>query len=1117
MTKIINQTSKRQESGSVSLKGRICLTLIAMLMAIPVFAQNVDVSGTVIDANGEPLIGVTVMVDGSSNGTATDLDGNYSLKAVPSKGKLVFSYIGYTQQVIDVKGRKQINVTMTEDSQALDELVVVGYGTIKRSDLTGSVSTVDTQQINAKGSASVLESLQGSIPGVSITKSTGRTNGAIDIEVRGKSSINSKTTPLYVVDGVQTTDISFLNPQDIERVDVLKDASSTAIYGSRATAGVVMITTKSGANVSKGTKAKISYDGYYGISHATRMPQFMNGEEFYRYRVMKFTQPANNGAFDSPQPIYTMLPADLGLGQALIQKVGADWESPYLLKEMLANDATYYWPGLVTQDGHQQNHYVSVSGASEAVNYHFGLGYENVQGLYKGDSKTNYSFKGSVDAKINKVISAGFNFNLAQINNTYADSDGIGDAYRVNPFMIPYDEDGNTNHYPGDKTTLGTDVHQFSAFKNPLDLLKNSEERRKTYRLLGNVYVQFNIIEGLSFKTTISPTYTSYRNGKFTGFTNPATGLTWNDQNPEEEATATVENKTSYGWTWDNVLSYVRSFGDHSINAMALYSAEKNNSEIYNQTAVHPIESTKWWNLGSGVDGKFKDTSAFSENTMESVAIRANYSWKNRYMATATVRWDGSSRFAKGNKWGCFPSVALGWNIAEESFVQKWWLNNLKLRVSYGVTGNNSGVGDYATYVGVDASSRYPFGGIYEDGFYPSGIVDKDLRWEVSHEINVGLDFGFLNNRIVGSFEWYNKKSKDLLYPVRLPLEAGGGTMRTNIGSVRNTGVEFSVTTTNIDTRDWTWTTTLNLSHNENKVLQINGVSDRYIGNNASDCLFVGHPVNNVYSYAWDGIITDKNMTVPDTPIAIEKGLTPGSTMRECDYYFTCYGQSEGQPIIRDVNGDGQWGDEDRVIFNSNPKLTGSITSNLSYRLPKKGGSIDFGFSIYTKMGFKVASPFMGGDAFDLHDRGRGKVLVDYYIPAGMMLDADGVRPDGTFINPVYQTETHYGSWPVVNAGTNDGVGPAGSFFGLSTQTKFCARQVVDGSFWKVQHVSLGYEFSKQIIEKIGCSRLRLYCNISNPFVWSKYKGFDPEWATASAKNDGPSTITYEFGANITF
>lgn len=1114
MTKT-NLLSKREKAGAFTLPRKLFLALVALLMATPVFAQNVDVSGTVVDVNGDPLIGVTVMVNGTSNGAATDLDGQYTLKNVPSKGKLTFSYIGYAQQVVDVKGRTKIDICLLEDSQALDELVVVGYGTIKKQDLTGAVSVVNSSEITAKGSASVLESLQGTVPGVNITKATGRTNGAINMEIRGKSSINSDTTPLYVVDGVQTGDISFLNPQDIERVDVLKDASSTAIYGSRATAGVVMITTKSGANVSKNTKAKISYDGYYGISHATRMPDFMDGEQWYRYRFLKFTTPVQGATAWTPQTIIGITESSGGMGQALLQQTAGDLESPYVMKQLLENNATWYWPDLVTQDGHQQNHYVAVSGAGDKVNYHFGLGYNGVEGLYKGDTQATYSFKGSVDATISKVISAGFNFNLAQINNGYADGGAIGQAYRVNPYMQAYDEEGNVYHFPGNKTTLGTNDNQFSDFISPLDRMKNSAQRRKTYRLLGNIYLQLNLYKGLTFKTTISPTYSNYRNGQYVGFTNPDTGKTWVDN---DQRNATVTNKTSYGWTWDNVLSYLGTFGDHSINAMFLYSAEKGNTEEYKQVAQNPIESTLWWNMQSGTKGEATVESSYKESSMQSLAFRANYSWKGKYMITATARWDGSSKFAQGHKWGCFPSVALGWNIADEAFLQKTWLNNLKLRASYGVTGNNNGIGNYATIVGVNSSSFYPFGGNYIDGFYPSGIVDKDISWEKSHEYNIGLDYGFLNNRITGSIEWYTKTSKDLLYKVQLPLEAGGGSMTTNVGSVRNTGVEFAITTTNIDTANWTWTTTLNFAHNNNKVLQINGISDQIIGGNATSCLFVGHPVTNIYTYMWDGIVSDRNMTVPNHQIAIDKGFTPGQTVRECDYYNACYGQSEGQPIIRDVNGDGKWNDEDRVISNGNPKFTGALVSNLTYRLPKKGGAIDFGFSIYTKQGVKVASSFMSNDYYDWHDRGRGKMMMDNYIPAGTLLDADGIRADGTLINPVYQTYTHYGTWPLVNAGGNDGLGPAATYFGFNNNdNKFNARQVCDGSFWKVQHVSLGYEFNKAIIDKIGCSKLRLYCNISNPFVFSKYKGFDPEWAASNADNDGPSTITYEFGASIVF
>lgn len=1113
MTNFKEKTSKREKrSGLFSpLFRKTVLALIALFMAVPGFAQGITVSGTVSDNTGEPLIGVTVLVGGSTNGTATDIDGRYILKGVPAKGKLSFSYVGYTQQTIEVKGRTTIDVTMTEDAQSLEDLVVVGYGTVKKSDLTGSVSTVNTEKLNAKGAASVLENLQGSVPGVNITKSTGRTNGGIDIEIRGKSSINSDTKPLYVVDGVQTSDISFLNPQDIERLDVLKDASSTAIYGSRATAGVVMITTKGGLNVNKNVKATVSYDGYYGISHAARMPDFMDGAEWYRYRLLKFVEPTGGPTAWLPQTSYRILPTSMGLGQALIQQVGGDIESPYVLKEMLANGDTWDWPSLVTRDGHQQNHYVAVSGASETANYHFGIGYNDVKGMYEGDAQTTFSFKGSVDAHVNKVFSAGFNFNIAQINNSYADDDAISQAYRVNPFMQAYDEDGNIIHFPGNKNTLGSDTHQFSDFISPLHRMMNSKHKRKTYRLLGNIYVKFDIIKGLSFKSTFSPTYNAYRDGNYWGFTNPETGMTYVDN---DSRGATMLNKTGYGWTWDNVLSYVNTFGDHSINAMALFSSEKGNSEEQETTVANPMEGSDWWNLASGTKGETTAKSSFGEFRMQSWAVRVNYAWKSRYMLTGTIRWDGSSKFAGGHKWGSFPSVAAAWNIAEESFLQKQWLNNLKLRVSYGVTGNNSGVGNYATIVGISSSATYPFGGKYSDGFYPSGIVDKNLSWEKSHEVNVGVDFGFLNNRITGTIDWYNKKSTDLLYKVDLPLESGGGKMNTNVGSVRNTGIEIGLTTTNIDTPDWLWTTTLSFSTNKNKVLEINGVSDRIIGKNATECLFVGQPVNNVYAWSWDGIVTDKMMTVPDHQIAKDKGFTPGQQVRSCDYYNACYGLTEGQPIIRDVNGDGIWGDEDRVIFDGTPKWTGSLTSNLTYRLPKKGGSVDFSFSIYTKQKYKVASPFLGGDLLDYHDRGRGKINMDYYIPAGMLLDCDGIRADGTLINPIYQSTTHYGEYPVVNSGSGDGLGNALTPY---NDSKFGGRQVTDASFWKVQNISLGYNFSKELIKKIGCNNLRVYVNISNPFVWSKYKGFDPEWAGAAGKNDGPSVVTYQFGANITF
>ncbi|MCM1519452.1 MAG: TonB-dependent receptor [Lachnoclostridium sp.] len=1104
---------------------RTMMILAVLCMGLPVFAQNITVSGNVVDQTGEPVIGASVLLEGTSIGMATDFDGNFTLSNVPSNGKLQVSYIGYKTQTVAINGRTNIDVTLQEDSEVLDEVVVVGYGTVKKNDLTGSVSSVNTEQLNTKGAPSVLENLQGLTPGVSITKSSSRTNGGFDVEIRGKSSINSSTTPIYVVDGVMCSDIDFLNPQDIERIDVLKDASSTAIYGSRATAGVVMITTKGGLNVKKDNKASITYDGYYGFNKVARMPEFMDAQQYYNYRTLKFSSPevisAAPEAWVDGRGIYAFQRQAGGFGQAWIQKGQYDPTSEYVMKTMLANGESYDWPGMVTQNGHQQNHYLAVSGSSETANYHFGVGYNEEEGIYAGDKKEMYSFKGSVDARINKVISAGFNVNAAQIKNSYADDGGISNAYRVNTFMRPYDAEGNINRYPGSDAAYETDGNNFTKFNSPLLALQNSNQRRETWRFLGNVYLQLDIIKGLNIKTTFSPTYTQYRNGYFSGYVNPDTGMTYADADPETSQSQFEYNR-SFGWVWDNTINFNRTFGDHDISALGLVSMESTNSENSFIAATGVMENTDWWNIGnSGTvlqdpsDKNKRTRTSYGESRMQSYALRGNYTFKGRYMLTATIRWDGSSKFAHDYRWGSFPSVALAWRLSEEEFLRKEWLSNLKLRLSYGVTGNNKGIGNYATVVGVGGPIYYPFGGSYNEvGYYPSGIVDEMLSWEKSKEWNVGLDFGFLSNRIMGSVDWYTKKSTDLLYSVDLPLEAGGASMTTNVGSVRNTGVEVSLTTVNFTNRDWEWTTTFNFSHNDNEVLEINGVSDAiYKSNSSTGHLIVGQPYNMAWGYQSGGIVSDRYMTVPDHKVAIDNGFTPGDQVTEAEYYKTCYGVGEGQPIAVDINGDGQFNEDDRVIYNSNPKWIGSISSNLTYRLPKNGGMLDFNFSIYTKQGFKVASPFMLADYWDYHDRGRGKVAMDYYIPDGVLVDADGMDDRGAYINPVYQNGTHYGDYPYPNAGANDGLGSQKDTW----DGKYGWKQFVDGSYWKVKNISLGYTFHKNIIKKIGCQNLRVYFTVTNPFVWTKYKGFDPEWATASTKTDGPSIVSYQLGASIKF
>ena len=557
---------------------RVSMALLMTMVCFLAFAQK-TITGTVKDSQGEAIIGASILEKGTRNGVVTDFDGNFTIK-VSGDNPLVISYIGMKTQTVKVAGKTTINVVLEDDAQTLNDIVVVGYGTMKKSDLTGSVSSVGTEQLNAKGAPSVMANLQGSTPGVNITQSTGRTNGSFSIEIRGKSSINSSTTPLYVVDGVICDDIQFLNPQDIERIDVLKDASSTAIYGSRATAGVVMVTTKGGLNVKKDAKATISYDGYYGISKVARMPDFMDGQEFANFRFAKFLDYA--GAKGAQNTFYMPGGGSGGIGQALLQKDIADLTSPFRMIEMIQNNETYDWPSLVTQDGSSQNHFISMSGSSDKVNYHFGVGYDGNEGIYKGDKQNKINFKGSVDAKINKVISGGFTINMAHINNEYANDDAIKYAYRMTPFSVPYDAEGNINHRPGNKSAIGTNDHQFSDNVNPLDLMQNTYKQRKTWRMMGNIYLQFDIMKGLNFKTTFSPSYTSYRQGYMIGYENPNNpGMTYDDKALTDSETQLTKS-SSFSWTWDNIVNYNTTIAkDHSLGIMGLISATAGNSETY--------------------------------------------------------------------------------------------------------------------------------------------------------------------------------------------------------------------------------------------------------------------------------------------------------------------------------------------------------------------------------------------------------------------------------------------------------------------------------------------------------------------------------------------------------
>ena len=1079
--------------------------LVALLLLACTAVQAQTISGNVKDANGEPVIGATIMEQGTQNGTVTDFDGNFTLK-LQKGGNINVSYVGMKPQVIKTAGKSSVNVTLEDDNTTLNDIVVVGYGTMKKSDLTGSVSSADGAALAAKGTTNAMEALQGAVPGASITQSSGRAGSDFDIQIRGKSSIQGTSSPLYVVDGVICEDIGFLNPQDIERMDILKDASSTAIYGSRATAGVVVVTTKSGSTVGKkmDQKPTISYDGYYGISKVVRMPDYMDANQFYKFRFMNFLASGQvvNSTSNVAQPIYTM-PAN-----TYEQCTIFDNNNNSVIKQMLADGNTWDWPSLVTQNGHKQNHYLSINGSTPNVNYHFGVGLNREEGVYKNDLQNRYNMKGSVDAKITDIISAGFSLNLAYTKKQYASDDAIKIAYRQVPFAQPYAADGSLNEKPANYEALGSQpAYQFTDAYNSLIMLNDDSKESRNYRLLGNVYVQIKPTKWLSLKTTFSPNFVNNRLGEYTA---SSCGRT------EEASHAEYTTKE---WTWDNQIDFNKSFGEHNLSAMGLFSMNSKDytySQITRTTTDDAalMTGTQWYNLYAGTADDKNIGTSYWETRMLSYALRLNYSYMGKYMVTATLRTDGSSKFLDGYRWGWFPSAAIAWRMSEEKFIKKIdWISNLKLRLSYGVTGNNTVAGNYNS-IGVSGPSIYAYGSSVANGYYPSGVINSALVWEKSHEWNFGIDFGFLNNRINGSIDIYQKNSTDLLYERPLPLVAGGGTLWDNVGEVRNRGLEIALNTVNIQNKDWNWTTSINFATNSNKVKSINGSQNYILGGTDSHpeylitkTLYVDQPVNNIYAYNWTGIVSDRMMTVPDNQAAVNNGFTPGQQVRECDYYHAVYKWNEGMPIVEDVDGDGTIGDADmKVIGSSDPKWTANFTSTLQYK------DWDFSFSIYTKQNYWVYSPTLA-DAYDYHYRGWNKVDMDYYIPAGTLIDCDGVNADGTYINPVYQEATHYGSFPMPNAATAEyGMGT-----NLYNNGKYNMMGIDKVYYWKVKNITLGYTFPKKWLQSWGCKHLRLYVNITNPFVFTKYKGFDPEWAGASMANDGPSTVTYQFGASIKF
>lgn len=781
------------------------LGLLLLLCLIPLcsIAQNITVKGIVKDNLGESVIGANVTEKGTTNGMITDLDGNFSL-TVQKNATLVISYIGYVTQEIAIKGNTNLNIILKEDSKALEEVVVIGYGTARKSDVTGSIASVGGDKLQEMPSTNITYALQNRVAGVDMTQTSSQPGATMQIRIRGTRSLTASNDPLVVLDGIPFMgNLSDINPGDIKSMDILKDASSTAIYGSRGANGVILITTNRGA---QGTPAKFTYNGYVGAKSVFSKYPMMDGPKYAEMR--KYAGKFENSLDES-------------------------------------DDMNTDWQDLLYRTGMVNSHDVSVTGGTNNGSYSFGAAYYKDQGVIPTQNYTRYSLRGSFDQGVGKY----FRFGLTTNSNYNVTKGSNIDLYSVlnnTPLVNPYNEDGSLKR----TVKLNSQDENFVVTRDVVENLEDSWlNEKKGFGTYNNLFaeVQCPWVKGLKYRVNLGLNYRSTKGGVFTG-----EGI--NSSTADTPSTASLEHTETTNWAIENLITYDRTFGKHQLNIVGMYSAEET---VYTKSHIAardiPAEYLQYYNLGraEGTITVNPDNWDYQKSGLMSWMGRAMYTYDNRYMLMATVRADASSRLAKGHQWHTYPAVSAGWNIGQESFMDDLeWLDILKVRVGYGQTSNQA-VAPYSTW-GKLSTRPYNFGPTgYATGYYVSALPNYDLGWEYSSTWNFGLDFTLLGGRLSGTFEYYIQKTSDLLQSVNLPSTSGVSSYVGNVGKTENKGVEFTLNGTILDNHNgWTWDASINISANRNKLTELASGAERDEANN----WFVGHPIDAIYDYEKIGL-----------------------------------------------------------------------------------------------------------------------------------------------------------------------------------------------------------------------------------------------------------------------
>ena len=877
-----------KDSKKSSLLGRLDkfqrLFFVALLsvLAVGAFAQSKTVSGTVLDKTGESVIGASVVVKGTTNGTITDFDGKFTLQNVPDNGTIQVSFVGYKTVDIQVKGQSTVKVILEEDTETLDEVVVVGYGVVKKSDVTGALTKVSEKQIKERPVQNALQAMQGKAPGVDITTNS-RPGELGDVRIRGNRSITADNDPLYVIDGIPMVagSIADINPNDVESMEILKDASATAIYGSRGANGVVLITTKKG----KVGKVSINYDGTVTFSKIHSMTDWMDSGELIDWKRQAYI---NTGAYsgtygNAPDPNIDgdLLFSDNGGGVSnypyLNQYFQKAWEynadGSYKMrpatdyeKEVLgyadqvpvynsANIPTTPWTDYVTRTAITHNHQISLSAGSEKSNLYISLAYLDQESPMKDQDFKRYTANINGEIQATNFLKVGMGMNASHsiknygiINNTSNSTykDSYGYAVAKMPFAPAYDEEGKPLNVDGGP----------SQYNPMLDVYQATNETRY-YSVMFNSYGEIDFgkiwspVEGLKWRTNLGTQYRNSRYGSYYGndFSNPLKHSAY------AANTAFNQQGQNLSWTLENLIYYNKIFKNiHSVGLTLMQSAEYSRAEGLEVRAYNcTFPTALWYSVGNSDLTMDSPGSSFSEQKRASYMARMNYGLMDKYLLTVTGRWDGASMLAVGNKWDFFPSAALAWKMNEENFMKDVkWINQLKVRVGYGVTGNAS-IKPYQTSGTMTASGAGKFFGVgnitqVTIGAKASVLPNLDLGWEKTASTNIGVDFGFLNNRISGSVEYYVAKTSDLLLAKSLPLMTGYTSITTNIGKTQNKGLEITLSTTNIQTKDFTWKTDFTFSTNKEEIVELAGgkVDD------TANKWFIGKPKDEIWTLKYD-------------------------------------------------------------------------------------------------------------------------------------------------------------------------------------------------------------------------------------------------------------------------